>query len=132
MRYLIGLMAVTLIGCASAASSPIAGQGNSRQIEGWRAEGDGPASPLFVGHWNNEDLSKETQPAALDVHSDGSFAIVSHDGDHSSGKWTATSKTSATFTEAEDPEVVTGQLSGNDEMIVMAAGEPPLKFKRQR
>lgn len=59
MRYLIGLMAVTLIGCASAASPPIAGQGNNRQVEGGHAEDDGPASPSFVGHWNNEDLSKE-------------------------------------------------------------------------
>jgi hypothetical protein len=37
-----------------------------------------------------------------------------------------------TFTESDDPEVVTGQLSGNDEMVITAAGEPPLKFKRQR
>lgn len=132
MRYLIGLIAMTLIGCASPASPPIAGQGNSHPLPAGHAEDDGPASPSFVGHWNNEDPSKETQPAALDFHSDGSFAIVSHDGDHSSGKWTATSKTSATLTEEDDPEVVTGQLSGNDEMVITAADEPPLKFKRQR
>jgi hypothetical protein len=132
MRYLIGLMAVTLIGCASPASPPIAGQGSNQQLQGAHAGDDGLASPSFVGHWNNEDLSKTTEPTALDVRPDGSFAIVGHDGDHSSGKWTADSKTSATFTEADDSEVVTGQLSGNDEMVMTTAGEPPLKFKRQR
>ena len=33
--------------------------------------------------------------------------------------------------EEDDPELVTGQLSGNDEIVISTDGEPPLKFKRQ-
>jgi hypothetical protein len=121
MRYLIGLLAMTLIGCAS-----------SHQPQGKHAEDETHARPSFVGHWNNEDPSKDIQPANLDIHPDGTFAGAHHDADHFKGKWTATSKTSATFTEDDDTEVVTGQLSGDDEMVILAAGEQPMKFKRQR
>jgi hypothetical protein len=125
MRYLIGLMALTLIGCASPARPPVTSQSN-------RGDASEQTRSSFVGHWKNEDPSKAKQPVSIDVHSDGTFGGLDHDGDHSSGKWKATSKTSAEFTEDGDTEIVSAELSGSDQLVLTAAGEPPLKFKRQR
>jgi hypothetical protein len=122
MRYLIGLMAITLVGCASSPQPPAK-----------HTEDKAPARPSFAGHWNNEDPSPNLQPANLDIHPDGTFSSVDHEGTRFTGKWTATSETAATFTVTEDndSEVVAGQLSGNDEMIIRAPGETPMTLKRQ-
>jgi len=120
MRYLIAFVAAALIGCA-ASQPPRASQ----------AKPDHQAGRAFVGHWNNADPSTKTQPLSLDVHADGTFAGVGHDGAHFTGKWTSASKTSASFTEDDDPEVVLGLLTGKDELTLLVAGEAPIKFKRQ-
>ena len=118
MRYLIGLIALTFIGCAS-----------TQAPRESHARGDvaTTTTPSFVGHWINEDPADKE---SLDVRADGTFDGTD-DGDAISGKWKATSATSANFIEEHSQSAVRGELSGRNEMILKAPEEPAATFKRQ-
>jgi hypothetical protein len=68
---------------------------------------------------------------AFDLLPNGTVTGINKQGDHGSGKWTAISKTSASMTEDNDPDVTLLETSGPDELVAVPSGEAPIKFKRQ-
>jgi hypothetical protein len=120
MRYLIGLITLTLIGCAST-------QATRESHANADVMMTTTATPSFVGHWISQGPGDKE---SLDVRADGTFDGID-DGEAVSGKWKATSPTSANFIEEHGQSAVRAELSGRNEMLLTSPEEPAARFKRQ-